>query len=182
MTDTLTIVIPAFNEEKRLPTTLHSITSYLATSDSDAEVVVVDDGSTDRTSVIASSYGPPVRLIKLVSNQGKGAAVKAGVIASKGTAVLISDADLSTPIEDIEKLSPYLGPAHLVLGSRGLDSSDLRQDRPRHVLDLQTVCLKRFGLNMRTAVEANLGRTLAVFMHQVGQFAGKWPNGLAVVV
>ena len=117
----LSIVIPAYNEESRLGPTLHRIVDYLALRRLPAEILVIDDGSSDRTAAVAASFAADgVRLLRHAANRGKGAAVRTGVEASTGGRVLISDADLSTPIEELEKLEPHLAAADLVLGSRAL--------------------------------------------------------------
>ncbi len=128
----LSIVIPCFNEEHRLPPTLHRILDYLAQRGLAAEVVVVDDGSSDRTSEIVTRLGAPaLRLLRLPHNQGKGAAVRAGVLASTGARILISDADLSTPIEEIEKLETRMAEAEIAIGSRATADSEItRRQRP----------------------------------------------------
>ena len=125
----LSVVVPAFQEEERLPATLTALSAYLDRSDASYEVVVVDDGSTDATTRVAKSF-EGVRVLTFDENRGKGAAVRAGVLASFGSDVLISDADLSTPIEEIENLRPHLERAALVFGSRGLPSSTIAIRQP----------------------------------------------------
>ena len=96
----LSIVIPAYNERERLSLSLPAIDAYLRATGLDAEILVVDDGSTDATAELAVSlvFGREQRVISLPVNQGKGAAVRRGVLAAHGEWVLVSDADLSTPI------------------------------------------------------------------------------------
>ncbi|PKL91910.1 MAG: glycosyl transferase [Candidatus Goldiibacteriota bacterium HGW-Goldbacteria-1] len=93
----VSIVIPAFNEENRLPKTLELIRDYLVKSGTDAEIIVVDDGSSDATVSIAEKYG--VSVIKNPGNRGKGYSVAHGFLKSSGEIIFFSDADLSTPIE-----------------------------------------------------------------------------------
>ncbi len=103
----LSIVIPAYNEESRLPKTLDCIFAYLRTRPERAEVIVVDDGSTDRTPAIVHTYGrehPGLRLVSNGKNRGKGYSVRHGILEARGEIALFSDADLSTPIEETEKL------------------------------------------------------------------------------
>ncbi|MCZ6515771.1 MAG: glycosyltransferase family 2 protein [Acidobacteria bacterium] len=103
----LSVVVPAYNESPRIGPTLEKILAYLRRQSYEAEIVVVDDGSRDRTGelvrALAASH-PEIRLLANSVNRGKGAAVRQGVLDSQGKWVLFSDADLSTPIEEVEKL------------------------------------------------------------------------------
>lgn len=117
-------MIPAFEEERRLGATLERICGYLEARGAAAEVVVVDDGSGDSTSRVAASFAARgVRLVRLPQNRGKGAAVRAGVLETSARRVLISDADLSTPIEQLAVLESAMGDAELVIGSRSVATS-----------------------------------------------------------
>lgn len=133
----LSIVIPAYQEEQRLRATLDAVCSYLRQRGDPAEVLLVDDGSTDQTASVADSFGPPVQTLRLSQNSGKGAALRHGVEHSKGALVVLTDADLSTPIEELTKLEHEieLG-ADVVLGSRSVVGADVRvaQARPRELL------------------------------------------------
>lgn len=125
------VVVPAFNEAERLGPTLERILAYFERRAAPAEVVVVDDGSADATAEVASRFAPRgVRLVRLPANRGKGAALRAGVAACAGAAVLLTDADLSTPIEEIERLEAELGEAELVLGSRAVAGSRITRRQP----------------------------------------------------
>ena len=127
----LSIVIPAYNEEERLGASLDRILEYAARRSGDHEILVVDDGSTDQTAAVAGRYpGPPVTVLRLERNRGKGAALRAGVLASRGDWVLLCDADLSTPIEDLELLESRAGEAELVLGSRAVPEADITRRQP----------------------------------------------------
>jgi dolichyl-phosphate beta-glucosyltransferase len=127
----LSIVIPAFNEAQRLGPTLRRVVDYLRQNGADYEVLVVDDGSTDATAEVAEGFaGEGVRVLRQEVNRGKGAVLKAGVLASQGREVLLTDADLSTPIEELEKLRPHLADSELVLGSRAVAGSDIVQHQP----------------------------------------------------
>ncbi|HEV8631861.1 MAG TPA: glycosyltransferase, partial [Thermoanaerobaculia bacterium] len=120
----LSVVIPAFNEASRLGETLQRVVSYLERRGEPFEVLVVDDGSADATVEVAGQYGHRgVYVLELARNRGKGAALRHGVVASSGERVLLCDADLSTPIEELERLEARLGSADLVLGSRALADS-----------------------------------------------------------
>ncbi len=127
----LSIVIPAYNESLRLGPTLRRVVDYLCQRGVSYEVLVVDDGSADDTSEVARQFEPEgVRVLRQEVNRGKGAVIKVGVLASRGRRVLLVDADLSTPIEDLEKLEPRLGEAQLVLGSRAVADSDILLHQP----------------------------------------------------
>ena len=122
----LSIVIPAFNEEQRLPETLQRITNWLGSKSWDqVEILVVDDGSHDGTARLAESYGRGVRLLKNPGNRGKGYAVRHGMLEASGAWVLYTDADLSAPIEEFDRLSVAAtgGNAQVAIGSRAIDRS-----------------------------------------------------------
>jgi len=131
----ISVVIPAYNEEKRLGDTLVRILSYMAEAGHDHEVVVVDDGSRDGTAAVAESFSDRgVRTLRVPSNRGKGHAVRHGVLQAGRSLVLFSDADLSTPIEELEKLAaPILaGRAQIALGSRAVAGSVIEVSQPFH--------------------------------------------------
>ena len=125
----LSIVIPAYNEAKRLPGTLETVSCYLGTRDLGfVEVIVVDDGSTDATAAIAASASevdPKIRLLRNPGNRGKGFAVRHGMKQSKGDWVLFTDADLSAPIEELDVLMAAVEKdgADGAIGSRSLNRS-----------------------------------------------------------
>jgi dolichyl-phosphate beta-glucosyltransferase len=126
----LSIVIPAYNEEKRLGASLSRIAEYLDARSVDAEVLVVDDGSKDKTADVAAKAlsGRRGRVIVNVENRGKGYSFRRGVLEAQGRFVLMSDADLSTPIEDHAKLAAVIRQRDLdvVIGSRALADSDVQ--------------------------------------------------------
>lgn len=126
----LSVVIPAYNEAERLAPTVRAIASYCREHHPAHEIIVVDDGSTDRTVALARELGEElerVRVIELGQNRGKGAAVRAGVLASTGALVLFSDADLATPIEELETLRRALdGGADIAIASRAAPGADIR--------------------------------------------------------
>jgi len=122
---TLSLVVPAYNEENRLPPYLDNITAYLKKIKIKHEVIVVDDGSKDQTFTIASQF-KSVRTISLYENFGKGAAVREGVLAARGRMVLVTDADGSTPIEDFTRLKEALDQgSDAAIGSRYVSGSDI---------------------------------------------------------
>ena len=129
----LSVVIPAYNEEKRLPSTLERVCSYFSGARDgvplkDWELVVVDDGSRDGTASVVEQWAKREGRLRLVSNpgnKGKGFAVRNGMRSAKGEWRLFSDADLSAPIEEIEKLltAALRQRADVAIGSRALDRS-----------------------------------------------------------
>ena len=120
-------MIPAYNEENRLPATLARLYSYLATSPfGDAEVLIVDDGSRDGTAALVEDFAhiyPTVRLVRNPGNRGKGYAVRNGMLEAQGEWVLFTDADLSSPIEEVEKLIAAVREQNALgaIGSRALN-------------------------------------------------------------
>ena len=130
----LSIVIPAYNEEQRLPATLHRVQAHLEQADYSAEVIVVDDGSTDGTAGCVRAQAktfPGLRLVQNPGNCGKGYSVRHGVQQSRGWHILFSDADLSTPIEEADRLLALLEQDwDVVVGSRDLDLRLLKRPQP----------------------------------------------------
>lgn len=135
----LSVVIPAYNEARRLPMTLRKVLDYLARQTYDFELIVVDDGSTDATVAVARETLNEEPRARLIENDhfGKGYTVRTGMLAARGKIVLFSDADLSTPIEDIERLLPWFEQGHeVVFGSREGGSGEQRVGEPfyRHLM------------------------------------------------
>lgn len=129
----VSVVVPAYNEQARIGRTLVRALDHLAAHHPEhGELIVVDDGSTDETARIVEQVGGDrVRLLRQPRNSGKGAAVRRGVLEARGEFVLFMDADLSTPIEELEKLLAFArSGADVVIGSRGLPDSDIRQRQP----------------------------------------------------
>jgi glycosyltransferase involved in cell wall biosynthesis len=122
----LSIVIPAYNEEPRLPASLAQISAYIRATRRETEVVVVDDGSRDRTASVAESFRseiPHLRVISNGENRGKGYSVRHGMLEAQGRIVLFTDADLSAPIEEADKLLAALENSDVAIGSRAMDRS-----------------------------------------------------------
>ena len=131
----LSIIIPAYNEQERLPLTLSKIHSYCNSQSYNYEVLVVDDGSTDNTIRVVTdnplSEAGRLRILKNQRNRGKGYSVKRGVMASKGDYVLFSDADLSTPIGEVEKLFSALNERFdIAIGSRSIKGAQIKEHQP----------------------------------------------------
>ena len=122
----VSIVVPAFNEAVRIGESLQRIETFLKGMPWNAEVIVVDDGSRDDTSLMVNRMQfPGLHLIRNETNHGKGFAVKAGVLSAKGNYVLFTDADLSAPIDELAKLlsAAEEQQADIVIGSRAVDRS-----------------------------------------------------------
>ncbi|HAS16584.1 MAG TPA: glycosyl transferase [Nitrospiraceae bacterium] len=126
----LSIVIPAYNEERRIGKTLDKIISYLDSRSYPSEIIVVNDGSSDRTSQFIKEFSDKYEQVHMAAskvNCGKGFSIRKGMLISKGRYVLFSDADLSTPIEEVEKLMEWLRRGYdIAIGSRGLKESDIQ--------------------------------------------------------
>ena len=122
----LSIIIPSYNEELRLPSTLERIAAYLSTYAHEAEVLVVDDGSEDGTAAVAESYRSKILTLRVISNgvnRGKGYSVRHGIEEARGRIALFTDADLSAPIEEAGKLIDGLETNDVAIGSRAMDRS-----------------------------------------------------------
>jgi len=123
----LSIVIPAYNEELRLPATLERLAEYLPTLGLRTEVLIVDDGSRDRTAAVAESFGEKISGLRVLSNgtnRGKGYSVRHGMLEAAGEQVLFTDADLSAPIEESDQLISALKNGYdVAIGSRALNRS-----------------------------------------------------------
>jgi dolichyl-phosphate beta-glucosyltransferase len=122
----LSIIIPSYNEESRLPATLEQIVEYLESSGFKAEVLVVDDGSKDGTAAVAEYFRiklPTLRVISNGVNRGKGYSVRHGMQEARGRIALFTDADLSAPIEEAGKLIDALETFDVAIGSRAMDRS-----------------------------------------------------------
>lgn len=134
----LSVVVPAYNEERRLPQTLEIIDAFLAKQSYGSELIIIDDGSADKTSAVVEAYGINHPRIKLIRNdhRGKGYAVRTGVLASRGHIVLFSDADLSTPIEEIGEMLPWFERGYgVVIGSReGKGARRIKEPFYRHIM------------------------------------------------
>ncbi len=122
----LSIIIPSYNEELRLPATLERIAAYLSSYGHEAEILVVDDGSKDGTAAVAESLRNKIPTLRVVSNgvnRGKGYSVRRGMQEARGLIALFTDADLSAPIEEASKLIDALETYDVAIGSRAMDRS-----------------------------------------------------------
>jgi dolichyl-phosphate beta-glucosyltransferase len=129
----LSVVMPAYNEERRLDSGLSRILEFLGRRDASFEVIVVDDGSRDSTRQIAERHAaadPRVRAVGLPGNRGKGAAVALGMMSARAEWILCTDVDLSTPIEELERLEAFRGSADVIVASRDVPRSVLQARQP----------------------------------------------------
>jgi len=134
----LSIIIPAYNEERRLPRNLKRVISYCQDRQYDYEILVVDDGSTDGTVKSVETIAADLPQVQVICNEhrGKGYTVRTGMLAATGRYVLFTDADLSTPIEEIESVLPWFDQGYdVVIGSRE-GAGARRYDEPsyRHLM------------------------------------------------
>jgi len=135
----LSVVIPVFNEEKRIPATLKDSLGYLRASRGASEVLVVDDGSRDATLTAVGAFKRlakgkvSLKVLRHGVNRGKGAAVRTGALAAKGRVVLYMDADNSTRLSEFDRFLPALREgAQVIVGSRALDRSTIQVHQPFH--------------------------------------------------
>lgn len=131
----LAVIVPAFNEEARIGPTLERMIEYFRDQHYECRVVVVSDGSTDATVATAARFAaenPNVRVTDSQPNRGKGYVVRRGMLDAEEDLVLFSDADLATPIEEVEKLLEAIKTADIAIGSRPLKESNLEVRQPLH--------------------------------------------------
>jgi dolichyl-phosphate beta-glucosyltransferase len=128
------IVIPAYNESRRIPATLRAVLASIRANAWDAEVIVVNDGSTDSTAQLVREFAreaPEIRLLENPRNHGKGYSVRNGMLQARGEVVMFTDSDLSSPIEEAANLfSAIAAGADIAIGSRWLESSRQTQRQP----------------------------------------------------
>jgi len=127
----ISVVIPAYNEAKRIEPTLKKIMAFLGSRFNKYEIIVVDDCSKDNTSkVVARFKNKNLRVLRNKKNKGKGFSVKRGILNSKYSLVLFSDSDLATPIEELDKFMKLIKKYDIVIASRNLKESDIRIKQP----------------------------------------------------
>jgi len=169
----ISIVIPALNEEKRLPATLEAVQEYLSGKEEllPAEILVVDDGSRDRTAELVrktgSSASLDIRCLQHGETRGKGAAIRTGFAASRGKLVLITDADLSAPIDQLEILLPACSERSIAIGSRAVDRSLIVNPQPLY----RDLMGRSFNLLVRMLLLPGLGDTQCGFKLFPGELA-----------
>lgn len=128
----ISVIIPVYNEEKRITPNIQKVLDFFNLSQWSFEIIFVDDGSRDNTIQVLKKYenNENIKIISHDINQGKGASVKTGVLASKGDLILFSDADLSTPIEELNKLIKEIEENDIVIGSRAINRDLLIKKQP----------------------------------------------------
>jgi dolichyl-phosphate beta-glucosyltransferase len=129
----ISVVIPAYNEEKRLENSLKHIITYLKNNFNEYEIIVIDDCSADNTGKIASKYtNKNIKILRNETNRGKGYSVKRGILNAKYSQVLFSDSDLATPIETLEDFVGYMtdNDFDIVIASRNLKNSNIKNKQP----------------------------------------------------
>jgi glycosyltransferase involved in cell wall biosynthesis len=151
------VVIPAYNEQRRLPQTLSKVQHYLAQQPYAAEILVVDDGSDDATADLAEQQ-EGVRVLRR-PHRGKGFAVRSGALEASGDYLLLCDADLATPIEEWHKLWPYFEQGYqVVIGSReGMSAERIGEPWYRHMMG------RVFNLLVRTVALSGIQDTQCGF-------------------
>ncbi|MEM4282384.1 MAG: glycosyltransferase family 2 protein [Candidatus Woesearchaeota archaeon] len=125
----LSVIIPAYNEEKRIGNTLKRISSFLDKKKFSYEILVVNDGSSDKTLDVACRF-KNVKVISYDKNRGKGYAVRKGMLAARGDLLLFSDADLSTPIEELDRFLRFIDAYDIVIASRALKGANIKLRQP----------------------------------------------------
>ncbi len=181
----LSVVIPAYNEAARLPTTLGKVMDYLEGCSYTYEVIVVDDGSEDSTADIVDKFAMDHDHLQVIRNphRGKGYTVRSGMLAAQGRYVLFSDADLSAPIEEVSNLLPYLeGNFDIAMGSRE-GAGAVRYDEPgyRHIMGrvfntvVRLMVLPQFNDTQCgfKAFRREAAQTLFSSLHLYGEDAGE---------
>ena len=169
----LSVVIPALNEAVRLPPTLEKVVAFLGRHPDwlPAEIIVVDDGSSDGTADAAAAVvledGIGLRIAEHATNRGKGAAVRTGFGRAAGRWALLSDADLSAPIEELSVLARVASRASVVVGSRAVERHLIERPQPRH----RDFMGRSFNLILRTLRLTEIGDTQCGFKLFPGDLA-----------
>jgi dolichyl-phosphate beta-glucosyltransferase len=150
----VSIVIPAYNEENRIYKSLKRIKQYLAGKRYSFEIIVVDDGSRDKTVEIAKKLKDRrMRIISYGGNRGKGYAVKTGMLAAKYPFALLSDADLSTPIEELDSFMGYVNRYDIIIGSRVIEGHKIVKKQPFYRVFLGIIFSKITDVLLGTGVK-----------------------------
>lgn len=127
----LSVVIPAYNEADRIGSTLKSVSDFLSKKKWEYEIIVIDDGSKDGTVNTVNGLGDShIKVVSLGGNRGKGFAVWKGLSKARYSHILFSDADLSAPIEDLDRFMPFIDSFDVIIGSRNLPESKITKPQP----------------------------------------------------
>ena len=129
----LSVIIPTYNEAKRLPLTLMDVNKHLSAVDYDYEIIVVDDGSGDATTEIAKRLSQLIKNLRVIENKdnhGKGWVVCQGLLEAKGRWRLFMDADNATSVDQFQKMVPYLPDYQIIIGSRDIKGAKLVPPQP----------------------------------------------------
>ena len=130
----LSVIVPSYNEEKRISNTLFDIDRYLSRQQYDYEIIVVSDGSKDKTAQAVKELQPKIKNLKLIDNKenhGKGYVVRQGLLEAKGEYRLFTDADNSTPISEVEKMEPFFREGFdIIIGSRDIKGALITNPQP----------------------------------------------------
>jgi len=130
----ISIVIPAYNEEKRILRTLRMIKDYIKNRKEKFEIIIVDDGCKDKTVEIVRNFDKSIRIVQYGSNRGKGYAIKSGMLAASGDLALFMDADASADIKEFDNFLPYFKEYDVVVGSRKLGKITVSEKFVRRTL------------------------------------------------
>lgn len=156
----LSVIIPAYNEASRIAPTLESVTRYLRDQHFAAEVLVADDGSTDETPDLVAAFTSPESPVKLISmpHQGKGGAVKSGMLMARGDYRFLCDADLAMPIDQISRFFDLIEHADIVIGSRQVEGARRFHEPPlRHLMGRILNALIRTAGGVRNIEDTQCG-------------------------
>lgn len=148
----ISIVIPAYNEAERIGPTIETIHDYFRKKPQSFDIIVINDGSRDNTANIVLDLAKEIRnviLLDIPINQGKGFAARKGMIHAAHDLILLTDADLSTPVDEFEKLVPWMRKGYdIVIGSRGMKESEITLRQPWY----RRMMGKAFNLLVRTLI------------------------------
>jgi len=158
----LSLIVPVYNESRRLRPSLEEIGEYLSRKPFDSEVLIVDDGSSDGTlevaEEVAASLAVPVRLLRSDTNRGKGHALKVGFAAARGDQLVFTDCDLSTPLEEMDRFLERLNSRiDFVIGSRKRPGAELTRRQPRIREMLGTIFTWIVRVSMAEVTDATCG-------------------------
>ncbi len=180
----ISIVIPAYNEAERIRPTIETIHDYFSKKTQSFDIIVINDGSRDNTANIVLDLAKMIRKVTLLDssiNQGKGSSARKGMIHATHDLILLTDADLSTPIDEFEKLVPWMRKGYdIVIGSRGMKESEIILRQPWH----RRMMGKAFNFLVRTLIVNDFRDTqcgFKLFRHGVAAriFRASKINGFA---